>query len=74
MYEVKNFRTNVELEPDVDQTPQHEDNIKSQNEEARRDSSRDSDLDDDEYLVSDNDDLYDNYVDDNEEWVRIRGK
>lgn len=33
-----------------------------------------SDFDDDEYLVSDNDDLYDNYVDDNEEWVRIRGK
>ena len=74
MYEVEDSKTNVELELDVDQTPQHEDNIKSQNEEARRDSSRDSDLDDDEYLVSDNDDLYDNYVDDNEEWVRIRGK
>ena len=48
--------------------------MKSKYEEARRDLSRDVDFVDDNYPISDNDDLCDNYVDDNEKWVGIRVK
>ncbi|KAL6333458.1 hypothetical protein AAG906_028643 [Vitis piasezkii] len=43
-------------------------------EEAERDSFGDSDFIDNGYPVRDDDDLYDNYVDANEEWVGVRGK
>ena len=75
--EGENYTTNVELKPNVDQIPQYEDKNGSNYKEAERDSSEDSDFIDDEYLVSDDDDLYDNYVDVNEEWVgpvRVGGK
>ena len=48
--------------------------MKSKYEEAMRDLSRDVDFVDDNYPISDNDDLCDNYVDNNEKWVRIRVK
>ncbi|KAJ9671056.1 hypothetical protein PVL29_027177 [Vitis rotundifolia] len=39
------------------------------NVQLTRDSSRDTNFIDDEYPISEDDDLYDNYVDANEEWV-----
>ncbi|KAJ9675836.1 hypothetical protein PVL29_024670 [Vitis rotundifolia] len=72
--EGEDYTTNVEPKPNVDQTPQYEDKGGLDYEEAERDSFGDSDFIDDEYPVSDDDDLYDNYVDANEEWVGVKGK
>ncbi|KAL6328981.1 hypothetical protein AAG906_007271 [Vitis piasezkii] len=55
--EGKDSRTNAAATPNVDEV---------------EDSSKESEFVDDEYIVSDDDDLYDNYVDVDEEWVGIK--
>ena len=59
--EGKDSRTNAEATPNVDEVV-----------DEAEDSSKESEFVDDEYTVSDDDDLYDNYVDADEEWIGIK--
>ncbi|KAJ9702864.1 hypothetical protein PVL29_004558 [Vitis rotundifolia] len=72
--EGEDYMTNTKSEPNVDQTPQYEDKGGSDYEKAEKDSFGDSDFIDNEYPISDDDDLYDNYMDANEEWIGVGGK
>ena len=59
--EGEDSRINVVTTPNVDEVV-----------DEAEDSSKQSEFVDDEYSISDDDDLYDNYVDANEEWVRVK--
>ena len=59
--EGEDSRINVATTPNVDEVV-----------DKAEDSSKQSEFVDDEYSISDDDDLYDNYVDANEEWVRVK--
>ena len=59
--EGKDSRTNAAATPNVDEVV-----------DEAEDSSKESEFVDDEYTVSDDDDLYDNYVDADEQWIGIK--